>query len=490
MLTSGALEIPAVLGRTGVLKYHRGGKVVRELRPPDEVFRADSMATFRGAAVTDLHPPRDRAFVTTKTWRELSSGYVSGEARQDGNLMRGTVVVTDDAMVEKINRGERRELSPGYVVMNMDDTPGRYDAATGAYGPDVETGEPYDVVQRDIIYNSVGIGPRGWGRQGSEVALRLDGADGDGGVLVLDGTQLGDFLRSKMLERGVTVADLAIKTGILAPKRKESPPFDNPLLRSGPQPKRTWILEEILDGFTTRPSDAQLDALAGALEVTVQELRKLIPEELIKLDGPREPEPRKRPMAEEKRVELKLDGLTIEVTPKDAEVIEKVRQDHADALKAKNSELKAMRDAASEQKARLDAAEEQLVEAKKKLEEEPAKLRAQIGARMKLDAHAAQVLGAEVKLDGKSDREVHELVLQKLAEGKAGELKLDGEDDAYVRARFRLAMEGYTPPSATSRATAAATGGPTPAVRQDADDNPAVKAREAMIKRQNEAWKA
>ena len=37
-------------------------------------------------------------------------------------------------------------------------------------------GEKYDGIQRDIRYNHVGLGPEGWGRAGSEVSLRLDGA--------------------------------------------------------------------------------------------------------------------------------------------------------------------------------------------------------------------------------------------------------------------------------------------------------------------------
>ncbi|NIR31640.1 MAG: DUF2213 domain-containing protein [Gammaproteobacteria bacterium] len=488
MLTTGALRIPAVLGRPGVFKYYRGGKVVRELRPPDEVFRTDSMATYDGAVATDLHPPKEKGFITPATWKQYAVGYVSGAARQDGGVLRGAVVVQDADEIQLIQKGERRELSPGYVCMKLEAAPGRYDAATGAYGPDVDSGEPYDVVQRDIIYNSVGIGPPGWGRQGSEVSLRLDADDEDSGVLVLDGTQLGDFLRSKMRERGLDLVDLAKATGILAPVESE----EKPLLRVGPRPRRTWILEEILDGFTPRPSDEQLDALSDALEVPVQDLRKLIPDELLKLDGPRKPEraaERTPDMAEEKKVELKLDGLTIEVSPKDAQVIEKVRQDHAAAIEAKDSEIKALKDAASEQKARLDSVEEELAGAKKKLEELPDKLREEAQARARLDAKAAQVLGADVKLDGKTDREVHELVLHKLAKDKGTELRLDGEDDVYVRARFEHAMEGYTPPSASSRAAAAATGGTTPETRQDEDDNPAKKAREDMVKRQSEAWK-
>jgi uncharacterized protein len=162
----GFLRIPAYLTRVGVLEYRRAdGTVVRELRPRDEVFKTDSLATLSAAPVTDLHPTQ---MVTPKNVRELQIGHVSEQVRADGRLVAGYVTVQEEGAIAAVQAGKRRELSCGYAC-RIDATPGVYE------------GEAYDQVQRDITYNHVAIGPKGWGRAGRDVALRVDAADGGKG---------------------------------------------------------------------------------------------------------------------------------------------------------------------------------------------------------------------------------------------------------------------------------------------------------------------
>ena len=130
------------------------------LRHPDDVFAADSLATLRAAPVVDLHPAQP---VTAENFKALSVGHVHDDVRADGALVAGTVTVNDAAEVALIEAKERRELSCGYTCT--------IESGAGEY-----LGERYDQRQRDIRYNHVGLGPVGWGRAGSEVALRLDGA--------------------------------------------------------------------------------------------------------------------------------------------------------------------------------------------------------------------------------------------------------------------------------------------------------------------------
>lgn len=159
----GFLRIPAYLTRVGVLEYRRAdGQVVRELRPRDEVFRAQSLATLSAAPVTDLHPTQ---MVSPANVRELSVGHVSDTVKADGNLVAAHVTIQEAAAIAAVEAGKRRELSCGYQC-RIDETPGVFE------------GQPYDQVQRDITYNHVAIGPRNWGRAGRDVALRLDAADG------------------------------------------------------------------------------------------------------------------------------------------------------------------------------------------------------------------------------------------------------------------------------------------------------------------------
>lgn len=158
----GFLRIPAYLTRCGVLEYKRpDGSIVRELRPREEVFKADSLATLSAAPVTDLHPTQ---MVTPKNVRELQIGHVSERVREDGKMVAGHVTVQEESAIAAVQAGKRKELSCGYQC-RIDATPGTYE------------GERYDQVQRDIVYNHVAIGPKNWGRAGRDVALRTDSSE-------------------------------------------------------------------------------------------------------------------------------------------------------------------------------------------------------------------------------------------------------------------------------------------------------------------------
>ena len=146
----------------GVFYYlNPDGAVRRELRHPDEVFHADSLATLEHAPVTNLHPP---GLVTPATFQRDSVGHVSPGVRRDGAYVAAEVVVQDAATVAGVRSGDLREVSCGYVC-DLDPSPGEFE------------GERYDAVQRNIRYNHAALGPENWGRAGSDVALRLDGRD-------------------------------------------------------------------------------------------------------------------------------------------------------------------------------------------------------------------------------------------------------------------------------------------------------------------------
>lgn len=171
----GFLRVPAYLTRVGVFAYTRAdGSTVRELRPAEEVFKADSLATLSSAPVTDLHPTE---MVSPKNVRALRVGHVGEAIRKDGKLVAAHLTVEDHEVIAKVESGDRREISCGYQC-RIDATPGTHE------------GEKYDVVQRDIVYNHAALGPRNWGRQGRDIALRVDSNDapeeGDEQVFRLD----------------------------------------------------------------------------------------------------------------------------------------------------------------------------------------------------------------------------------------------------------------------------------------------------------------
>lgn len=157
------MRVKGHLTRVGVLVYRNmDGSLRRELRPPDEVHKPESLQSLRDAPLTDLHPS---SFVTAANVRDLARGHVSkADGTPSDRFVRGELFVTDSEMVEAVERRDRCELSPGYTV-RLDHTPGEW------------KGEKYDAIQRDIVYNHIGIGPRGWGRSGSDVSLHLDGGE-------------------------------------------------------------------------------------------------------------------------------------------------------------------------------------------------------------------------------------------------------------------------------------------------------------------------
>lgn len=474
LTTTGALRIEASLGRVGVCVYRPApGVERRELRPPDEVFRADSMGTLAGAVVTDLHPPREEGWITPSTWRKHAIGFVGDHVRQDGKVLRGSVTVQDEAAIGLIRTGQRREISPGYICQNIDPTPGRWDG--NEYGPHVTGGEPYDFVQRGIVYNSVGIGPRGWGRQGSEVALRLDSLTADGAMMRCDGTQLGDFLRSTMLQRGMTLIELAQASGIIVPR----PADEDPLLRSGPVWTGTWVLESILDGWTDRPSEEQLRALAKALDVDLDTLIRQLPTELQKLDSRTSDKHAEPPRMTTELLDVHLDGLTVQVPKNAAQVVQK-------SLADRDATIKRLTEESSSLQARFDGLTEKATKLEADLAAAPAKFRAEAKARVDLEGRVTKVLGADVKLDGKTDRELREMVLAKL-KPKA---ELVGKDDTYVQARFDSAVEEYTPESASDRIGKSLFQQPpagSPQQRQDAADELDPAAAHAKMRERNAA---
>lgn len=155
---SGGRRLSGNFSRVGVFNYRQAdGSLQREFRPPEEVFHPDSVASFVGAPITILHPPD---MVDPSNWKEYSIGHVLNSSAEPPYVSGHTDVNHFDG-IDKIDSGELKEISTGYTA-DIDPTPGIWE------------GQPYDVVQRNILVNHVAFGPNGWGRQGPSVSLRTD----------------------------------------------------------------------------------------------------------------------------------------------------------------------------------------------------------------------------------------------------------------------------------------------------------------------------
>lgn len=165
---TGGLRIPATPARVGIQIYRDAdGTERREYRPPEEVFSDASLATFRHAVVTDLHPSQrgGSSWVTPETWRSVAVGHVGEQIGHTDTHVTCDVLLQDAAEIALVERGERRELSCGYVC-DYDPTPGV-----------TPEGEHYDGIQRNVRLNHVALLPPGAGRAGPSAALRLDAAE-------------------------------------------------------------------------------------------------------------------------------------------------------------------------------------------------------------------------------------------------------------------------------------------------------------------------
>jgi uncharacterized protein len=154
----GFLRVKARLTKTGIFKYDDA----REYRSDEEVFREDSLASLKGATVTDLHPSEKSSeiFLTPTNAKEYIIGMTEGVER-DGAYLKGSLIIFHEDVIKAIETGERKEISLGYKC-ELDPIPGTWN------------GEAYDAMQKNIIVNHVAIGPKGWGRAGPDCAIRTD----------------------------------------------------------------------------------------------------------------------------------------------------------------------------------------------------------------------------------------------------------------------------------------------------------------------------
>jgi len=158
----GYLRVWASIARTGIQLYSDAdGSVRKEFRPESEVASPESLASFAGKAITMEHPP---VLLDSENTKNHSVGFTGTEVVYDDGFVRAVMTITDQEVIDKVMRGDVREVSAGYRV-SYDPTPGVTDG-----------GEHYDGIQKEISGNHVAIVRRG--RGGPHVKLHLDRQDG------------------------------------------------------------------------------------------------------------------------------------------------------------------------------------------------------------------------------------------------------------------------------------------------------------------------
>ena len=167
MTDEGFLLVDAYITRPGVFEYvDADGKVRRELRPRDEVYAVESLASVARKPTTLQHPTNDQGEyvkVVSTNARAYSTGLASESVWRDeaADMVRTTLTILDADHIAAIQAGIH-EQSCGYSC-ELEETAGE----------DEEFG-PYDVIQRLIRYNHIATVMRG--RAGRQVRLRADAA--------------------------------------------------------------------------------------------------------------------------------------------------------------------------------------------------------------------------------------------------------------------------------------------------------------------------
>ena len=157
----GYLRAWASIARTGIQLYtDADGSVRREYRPEEEVASPESLASFAGKAITSEHPP---VLLDSENTKDYQVGFSGSEIVYDNGFVKAVMTITDKDTIERIMRGDAREVSAGYRV-SYDPTPGV-----------TQDGEHYDGIQTGIAGNHIAVVRRG--RAGPQVKLHLDRQD-------------------------------------------------------------------------------------------------------------------------------------------------------------------------------------------------------------------------------------------------------------------------------------------------------------------------
>lgn len=152
------MRVPGRVARTGIQEYLAGelglpgdaNRVVRVMRPADEVFNEDSLKTYLNSNLTDNHPAE---MVNAVTYKNVTVGEVVTAGTRDGDFVQTDILVKDQEAINKVNSG-KVQLSAGYSAV---------------YDDDVPTDADYEFIQRNIVINHVALVDRA--RAGAQARL-------------------------------------------------------------------------------------------------------------------------------------------------------------------------------------------------------------------------------------------------------------------------------------------------------------------------------
>lgn len=242
-----------ILTRVGIFEYHNAdGSVRRELRLPEEVFAAESLASYKGKPVILTH---EAGLVDVDNVQQEHIGTILSEGIQDGDNVRAQIVIHD---AESLDYG-LRELSLGYT-QTPDETPG------------VWNGQPYDAIQRNIQINHLALVEKA--RAGEQARLNIDGEEQGGNQM------------SKARKDGLTPEEIARLVEEYKQRQAQRMENTNPTTDEGTNPDEQTTdedeadpVKEVKDRRDRRDASGDcetMDEASGVIAQQDEDIQKLL----------------------------------------------------------------------------------------------------------------------------------------------------------------------------------------------------------------------
>lgn len=242
-----------ILTRVGIFEYHNpDGTIRRELRLPEEVFAAESLASYKGKPVILTH---EAGLVDVDNVQQEHIGTILSEGIQDGDNVRAQIVIHD---AESLDYG-LRELSLGYT-QTPDETPG------------VWNGQPYDAIQRNIQINHLALVEKA--RAGEQARLNIDGEEQGGNQM------------SKARKDGLTPEEIARLVEEYKQRQAQRMQNSNPTTDEGTNPEEQTTdegeadpVQEVKDRRDRRDASGDcetMDEASGVIAQQDEDIQKLL----------------------------------------------------------------------------------------------------------------------------------------------------------------------------------------------------------------------
>ena len=141
----GFLKVPGYVARTGIQEYLAvelgldgdPNRVVKVMRPADQVFDPASLSTYNGSDVTIEHPS---GMVNADNYKNVVAGTVVSEGYSDGDFVVADLIIKSRDAIQAVESG-KVQLSAGYSAV--------YESAP--------EGADYEFIQTDIKINHVAL---------------------------------------------------------------------------------------------------------------------------------------------------------------------------------------------------------------------------------------------------------------------------------------------------------------------------------------------